>query len=529
MQLTIRHILIFCLMWGSLLQAHQDAPADQELFFDAKRKVMAEDYQAAIDELEQLVSDFPKSRYVDDAKFWIGFCLEKMPERQSDAYEAFTLLVNTYPTSSWVDDAVAHQIMLAEHFVRNGQEEYREVLEEQLGNSDEDVHYQAAISLGKLGDQVALPALREMQNMERWRSTAAELLRNFDTDASVQSNENYSIFGPSMTDLEISDPLAEESTAGIDLLTIQPERYRYYRNMLKAESGWGNEELADFGLWHILDIEQFADYYQLTARYDRREWLRKFWKENDPTPTTEKNELKDEFDRRVVYANRHFAETVNKNDKQYLEDQYLIGGVRRAPWDSRGELYVKFGSPDHRGVLALGRERWNYGRYQITFIVKKHITNIYGNGLKGNSLLARLGPAYDQSDYVSTNFIDREQFHFVAEYQQRLVEGFEVQTALTGGASTEVRLQVPLGEFQPERRNDRYVRKLRYTIVAHDEDMNEVRRISEVVELESSSRGKKVPVTALLSLPQGEYQIGARIEDPVTRQLGIARTELVVE
>ncbi len=529
MQLMIRIIFIGCVLSAALF-AHQDSPDDQVLFFDAKKKVMSEAYLDAINDLEKLVDSYPESRYVDDAKFWIGYCLEKIPERQIEAFKAFQLVVSNFPASSWADDALAHQIMLAEQFVRNGKEEYRDVLEKQLDNSNEDVQYQAAISLGKLGDQQALPALREMQQVERWRSTASELLRNFENDASVPGLENYSVFGPGIPEYRRENPedivLPSE---GIDLLTIQPERYRHYRSMLKTDKDWQLPELVDFGLWHILNIEEFADYNGLSSTFDRREWLRKFWKENDPTPTTEKNELKDEFVKRIVYAHQHFSEPMKSKKQQYLEDQYLMTGVPRAPWDSRGEMYVKFGNPDHRGVLALSRERWNYGRYQISFIIKKHVTNIYGNGIQGNSFLARLGPAYDQSEMVRANYIDREQFHFMADYQKKMIEGLEVQVKPGSSGSSEIRLQVPLAEFKPERENEIYRKQLRYTIVAFNEDMDETKRISERTSIESPSRGKKVPLTAIIALPAGEYQIGIRVEDPESGLLAIAKTELSVK
>ncbi|MBT5831594.1 MAG: GWxTD domain-containing protein, partial [Candidatus Latescibacteria bacterium] len=54
-----------------------------------------------------------------------------------------------------------------------------------------------------------------------------------------------------------------------------------------------------------------------------------FWRKKDPTPTTSVNERRLEHYRRVHYARHNFAEG-------------------KQPWDQRGEVYIRFGHPDHR-------------------------------------------------------------------------------------------------------------------------------------------------------------------------------------
>ena len=58
-------------------------------------------------------------------------------------------------------------------------------------------------------------------------------------------------------------------------------------------------------------------------------FLQRFWTEKDPDLTTAANERLLEHYRRVWYARRNFS-----------------GG--RQPWDRRGDVYVRFGEPDHR-------------------------------------------------------------------------------------------------------------------------------------------------------------------------------------
>ena len=64
---------------------------------------------------------------------------------------------------------------------------------------------------------------------------------------------------------------------------------------------------------------------------DRQVILQQFWKRRDPTPITDVNERRVEHFRRVAYAREHFGTTV-------------------FPWDRRGEIYVRYGTPSHKSA-----------------------------------------------------------------------------------------------------------------------------------------------------------------------------------
>jgi len=60
----------------------------------------------------------------------------------------------------------------------------------------------------------------------------------------------------------------------------------------------------------------------------RKEFIRDFWDKRDPDPNTEANEFRDEFYRRIDYANKHFKEG-------------------RPGWKTdRGRIYIYMGPPD---------------------------------------------------------------------------------------------------------------------------------------------------------------------------------------
>ena len=89
-------------------------------------------------------------------------------------------------------------------------------------------------------------------------------------------------------------------------------------------------EPAERMLYEDIRLLASADEYGAFAQApDRDAYLTRFWGDLDPDLTTAANERRLEHYRRVWFARQHFAK-------------------RKEPWDTRGEVYVRFGEPDHR-------------------------------------------------------------------------------------------------------------------------------------------------------------------------------------
>ena len=71
--------------------------------------------------------------------------------------------------------------------------------------------------------------------------------------------------------------------------------------------------------------------FEQTPPEERLAFVEKFWADRDPDLTTAANERLLEHYRRVSYATQNFSEG-------------------RQPWDQRGEVYIRFGEPDHRST-----------------------------------------------------------------------------------------------------------------------------------------------------------------------------------
>ncbi len=96
------------------------------------------------------------------------------------------------------------------------------------------------------------------------------------------------------------------------------------------------EETTDDGalthLAYVLTEDQQVEFRSLPSE-QRAEWLRIRWAELDPTPTTPENERRIAHYRRLAYAREHFARD------------------REPGWDARGQLLLRYGPPDERRTI----------------------------------------------------------------------------------------------------------------------------------------------------------------------------------
>ncbi len=133
------------------------------------------------------------------------------------------------------------------------------------------------------------------------------------------------------------------SSAAAQVQTGPPEASSY--------SKWLNEEVA-----YIITDEERAAFEKLTTDEEREEFVKQFWERRNPNPGSAENEFKEEFYRRIAYANKHFA-------------------AGKPGWKTdRGHMYIIYGPPDeidsHPGNKPFAFEVWTY----------QHLRGI-GNGI----------------------------------------------------------------------------------------------------------------------------------------------------
>jgi GWxTD domain-containing protein len=116
----------------------------------------------------------------------------------------------------------------------------------------------------------------------------------------------------------------------------------------------------------IMTKEEKEIYKHLEGVKDKARFAEEFWKKRDPDPTTEENESRAAYQKRIAYANKWFRET-----------------PKGEGWDTeRGRVLLQLGFPDRRefgqapqtrgGRLVTSKripmERWLYYRYQLMLV-----------------------------------------------------------------------------------------------------------------------------------------------------------------
>jgi GWxTD domain-containing protein len=120
---------------------------------------------------------------------------------------------------------------------------------------------------------------------------------------------------------------------------IHPEEYIMEEDLIERLSP---AERQDYNsLQYLMNRYQVRQYLMLPTREARDEWIERFWIEMDPTPTTDVNERRLEHERRVLTARTLFPKQGDPG------------------WDGRGEIWIRFGPPDHREKTFGHIDFWN--------------------------------------------------------------------------------------------------------------------------------------------------------------------------
>lgn len=120
-----------------------------------------------------------------------------------------------------------------------------------------------------------------------------------------------------------------------DPLLVQAVQAQSVRDYAKAQALFEDyiKDLSEEEQVLYRDLAQVAlpddlEIYRDANTEKRAELTDRFWRRLDPSPLTKANERLIEHYRRVAYARRYYGEG-------------------EFPWDDRGEVYVRFGKPDH--------------------------------------------------------------------------------------------------------------------------------------------------------------------------------------
>ena len=149
---------------------------------------------------------------------------------------------------------------------------------------------------------------------------AAVYLKSREYARIVELLEGYARQHPGDTEIL---PILAQACLKLDALDQADTYFKRYLESINVE------ERALFRDISLVASEAEMAAFEESPEAFKGEFLQRFWTEKEPDLTTAANERLLEHYRRVWYARRNFS-----------------GG--RQPWDRRGDVYVRFGEPDHR-------------------------------------------------------------------------------------------------------------------------------------------------------------------------------------
>jgi hypothetical protein len=82
-----------------------------------------------------------------------------------------------------------------------------------------------------------------------------------------------------------------------------------YRAYVKSSDGRQpelGEDWADGPVRHLMTSDERRTFTQMYNPVSRSEFVTAFWRARDPRPETVENEFRDEFEKRVAFADSHF-------------------------------------------------------------------------------------------------------------------------------------------------------------------------------------------------------------------------------
>jgi hypothetical protein len=151
--------------------------------------IMEEEWEEAGQALDEFLSAYPKSPWVDDARFWKCYVLQETGGSRATVFKCFQEFISAYPTSEWADDARRKMIEIAEELAERGKPEYQAIVKAMQKTGDEEVAIAALEALRDVGDESALQSLLDLyaQNAEgKLRSRIINVLGEFESPKALQ-------------------------------------------------------------------------------------------------------------------------------------------------------------------------------------------------------------------------------------------------------------------------------------------------------------------------------------------------------
>jgi GWxTD domain-containing protein len=303
----------------------------------------------------------------------------------------------------------------------------------------------------------------------------------------------------------------------------------------------------------LLNPYQMRQYLTLPTPRARAKWVERFWLELDPTPTTDANERRLEYEQRLDAARRLFP-------------------CHKAPgWDDRGDFMVRYGPPDaetkilgevtYAEGLIPPKIVWRYSRPPMTITFEDtDLIGIYHYMPEPSHFGVRSpGPGIpDDIDYtidtgpasgVATepwpfelpasgtkllDYLEKTPVIFSCDLDtKRIPLYFDVACFKGRGPSVraEINFEVPAAGIRFVPKDGKRAGEVEFRVVVRNSDMEKVASAHSVmtpVTADSIPGSILLPEQVIMELRPGYYHLGLEAYDRNSRRRGMSRTTLEI-
>jgi outer membrane protein assembly factor BamD (BamD/ComL family) len=154
-------ILAAGLIVATFIPGHSAEAQDKDAiaYKQAYNFVLQEKWTEALKAMEDVARTYPKSAWVDDARFWQCYSREKLDQPLENVFKCYQKFTQAYPGSEWADDARSNMIRLGRALAKAGKPEYEAIIQSMRKDEEADVKLAALYALMDIGDTDALKTI----------------------------------------------------------------------------------------------------------------------------------------------------------------------------------------------------------------------------------------------------------------------------------------------------------------------------------------------------------------------------------
>jgi|GEM_PF-6943464 len=168
-----------------------ETPETLQAYQDAYGLILDQKWEEARKAYEEFLEKYSKSRYVDDARFWICYAMEQAGLSPEEVFRAYHQFTQEFADSKWLDDARANLIRIGRDLAaksRKAKDEYGPIIEQLEEDYDIEVTIATLDRLRNIGGENALNAIFRLYDRtknDELRKKIVYALRRFDDPAVV--------------------------------------------------------------------------------------------------------------------------------------------------------------------------------------------------------------------------------------------------------------------------------------------------------------------------------------------------------